>query len=234
MSVLGVLAEAWRLYRALFWRSLLITAAVFLVLDGVGAAAESAADAQWTLTLAGIFISVLTGFGDLVVEGALAEDGRDVHEGRELPSLRRLTGRMAPRIGLLLVASLVYAAGTNLGLLLLVVPGLIVATRWSLIVPVIVLEERGIREGFRRSSGLVKGHGWRVFSIVAIVFIASGIIEALLHELFFWIPEYYADLVGGYLASLIAAPYVAHALAVLYYRLAELEPGYRSGSSSAG
>jgi hypothetical protein len=234
VSVLGVLAEAWRLYRALFWRSLLITAAVFLVLDGVGAAAESAADAQWTLTLAGIFISVLTGFGDLVVEGALAEDQRDIDEGREPPPLGRLARRMAPRIGLLLVASLVYAAVTNLGLLLLVVPGLIVATRWSLIVPVIVLEDRGIRDGFRRSSRLVKGQSFRVFAVVAIVFVGSGLIEALLHELFFWLPEYYANLVGGYLASLLAAPYVAHALAVMYYRLVELEPGYRSGSSSAG
>jgi hypothetical protein len=234
VSVLGVLAEALRLYRALFWRSLLITAAVFLVLDGVGAAAESAADAQWTLTVAGIFISVLTGFGDLVVEGALAEDVREADEGREPPSLGRLTRRMAPRIGLLLAASLVYAAATNLGLLLLVVPGLIVATRWSLIVPVIVLEDRGIRDGFRRSSRLVKGQSFRVFAVVAIVFVGSGLIEALLHELFFWIPEYYADLTGGYLASLLAAPYVAHALAVMYYRLVELEPGYRSGSSSAG
>ncbi len=223
MSVRGVLKEAWHLYVGLFWRGLLVAAAIFLVLDLVGAAASAPASSKLAVLLAAVFVSLLTGFGDLVVEGALAEDSRELDEGRPPLPLKDLAGRMGSRLGIFVFASLVYAACVNFGLLLLVVPGLIIATRWSLIVPVIVFEDRGICDGFARSNRLVKGNGWRVFWVIAIVFVLSGILESLVRYLLFWIPEFYADWVGGYIASLIAAPYVAHSLAVVYYRLVDLD-----------
>jgi hypothetical protein len=223
MSVRGVLREAWHFYVELFWRGLLVTAVVFLVLDLVGSAVQAPATSKPAVLLSGVFVGLLTGFGDLVVEGALAEDSREVHEGRPPLAHRELAGRTGSRLAIFLLASLIYAACVSFGLLLLVVPGLIVATRWSVIVPVIVFEDRGIRDGFMRSNRLVKGNGWRVFWVIALIVVVSGILETLVNNLLFWMPELYADWLGGYVVSLISAPYVAHALAVVYYQLVDLE-----------
>lgn len=251
MSIWGVLREAASHYRRLFWRALFITAVVFLLLNLFNALVETAFDVEWAIVVSGILASLTVGFGDLVVEGALAHDGRDLHEGLE-PEPFRAWERVRPLIGVLLAASIVYAAASNAAAFTLVVPAAVVPDNWwvigtftaavivlevliatllCLIVPVIVLENRGVRSGFLRSAELVRGNLWRVLVVVVILFLGEGILESLCHDLFHGLDEFWAKLLGGYLASLIAVPYVAHALAVLYYRLASVQS---SGSSSSG
>ncbi len=223
MTVRAVLREAWRLYVLLFWRSLLIAAAIFLLLVIPGAVVDAQPDTSWTVFSASVLVLLFTSYGDFLVEGVLAEDVRDVYDGRPMPSMRDLARRIGPRLLTLAVATLVYSICFAVGFVLLVVPGLVILTRWSVIVPVIVVERRGMRESFRRSSRLVKGSGWTVLGILAIVFLGSGLLETLFDNLLFWLPEFYASWLGHFLVSALTAPFAAHALAVIYHRLVDLE-----------
>lgn len=228
MTVGGVFREAWRLYRVLFWRSLLIAFPIFLVLVIPGAILDVQEDTSWTVITASVLVALFTSYGDLLVEGFMAEDVRDVYEDRPLPSMRELAGRLRPLLLPLAGGTLVSSVAFVVGLLLLIVPGLIIITRWSLIVPVIVLERTGVRDAFTRSSRLVKGSSWKVFWIVLILFIGSALVETLFDNLLFWLPELYASWLGHLIASVLTAPYVAHALAVIYFRLVDSEQGRSS------
>jgi hypothetical protein len=223
LTVRGVLREAWRLYILLFWRSLAIAFAIFAVLVVPGAVVDAQPDTGWTIFLASLLVTLFTSYGDLLLEGALAEDVRDHYEGRPMPGMRELARRMRPYLLTIAAATLIYAVSFAVGLALLVVPGLIILTRWSLIVPVIVVERLGIRQAFRRSSRLVSGKGWTVFAILAIVLVLCGVFETLFDNLLFWLPEFYASWVGHLVVSSLTAPYAAHALAVIYYRVVDFE-----------
>lgn len=219
MSVRGVLRESWALYRLFFWRSLLIAAPIFLILDIPAAVIDVQPDTALTIALSSFALSLFTAFGDLLVEGVLAEDLRDHYAGLPIPGLRELGRRIRPVVLILALATFVYSAAVAVGLVLLIVPGLLMMTRWSVIVPVIVLERRGVGNAFRRCWQLVKGHSWGIAGVLSIIFIGSGIVEAFFDNLFFWLPEFYAHWVGTALVSTVTAPFAAHALSVIYYRL---------------
>jgi len=223
LSVRGVLRESWILYRLFFWRSLLIAAPIFLVLDIPSSVIDVRPDTTLTIALSSVALNLFTPFGDLLVEGFLAEDLREHYAGRPSPGIRELVRRIRPIFLILLGSTFVYSAGVAIGLWLLVVPGLVVLTRWSVIVPVIVLERRGVREAFRRCWQLVKGHSWKVLFLLTILFVASAIVEAFFDNLFSWLPEFYAHWVGTALVSTVTAPFVAHALSVIYLRLVDFE-----------
>ncbi len=223
MSVRGVLREAWRLYRRFFWRGLLIATPIFVVLVIPGAAVDSLHDTTWTVFFASLLVSLFTSYGDFLVEGVLAEDIHDDHEGLPPPRARELAGRIRPHLVTLLLATLVYSACFAAGLVLLFVPGVVVLVYFSVIVPVIVLEGHGMREAFKRSYRLVRGHFWPVFGILAIILVGSALLETGFDNLLFFMPEFYASWAGHLLVSALTAPYAAHALAVIYYRLVDSE-----------
>jgi hypothetical protein len=223
VSVGGVLQESWRLYRLLFWRSLLVAAPIFLVLDIPSSLIDVARDTVVTIALSSFALGLFTAFGDLLVEGILVEDLRDHYAGRPMPGIRELLRRVRPLLLTLAGSTLIYSAGVEIGLWLLIVPGLFFLTRWSVIVPVVVLERRGLRSAFVRCSQLVKGHSWRIFLVLAILFVATGVLEAFFDNLFVWLPEFYAHWVGTALVSTFTAPFAAHALSVIYYRLVDFE-----------
>ena len=83
-------------------------------------------------------------------------EGRTVRLGA---ILRRLP------LGRLLAADLAYAMLVFVGLILLIVPGLIFLTWYTLVAPAIELEHRRFRDGFRRSRELVRHRFWLVFAI---------------------------------------------------------------------
>jgi hypothetical protein len=221
VTVRGVLGEAWRLYLLFFWRSLLIAAPIFAVFVIPGAAVDSLHDTSWTVFFASLLVTLFTSYGDFLVEGVLAEDIRDERGGLPPPGTLELVRRIRPHLLTLLLATLVYSACFTAGLALLVVPGLIVLVYWSVIVPVIVLEGHGMRDAFRRSYRLVRGHFWPVLGILAIILVGSGLLETGFDNLLFWMPEFYASWLGHLIVSALTAPFAAHALAVIYYRLVD-------------
>lgn len=223
MTVGGILAEAGRLYVRFFWRTLAISAALFLVLTIPAAIVDVQHDTTWTIILASLLVTIFTAYGDFLVEGAITVDAQHHEEVGEPPSLRQLLRKTKPHALTLVGATLIYSVAIALGLFLLVIPGLIVLVRWSVIVPVIVIEGRNVRESFRRSNELVRGHSWTVLWTLLIIFLISAFVQTGFDNLLYALPEFVASWLGHFFVSVITAPYVAHALAVIYFRLVDSE-----------
>ena len=222
MSPRSVLVDAGRLYALLFRRSIATTTAVYIPIVAIEISWEEFTDGGAPGTLLGIvwFLALIA--GPLVVQGALVELVDDVHEGsRPRPTaalLRQTTRRLLSLAG----AVIAYSLAVCLGLVLLVVPGLYVLARWSLVVPAVMLEDATAGEAIDRSSELVEGRTLRVLVVVLV----SATVELALPELALWIPVCYVESAIGsgvtyYAVLVLGAPYVAHLLNVLYYRLAQ-------------
>lgn len=75
---------------------------------------------------------------------------------------------------LAVIAFLTYL-GFILGLVLLVVPGIMIAIAWAVVAPVRVVEHTSIFATFGRSAQLTRGHRWAIFGLVVIYVILGGI-----------------------------------------------------------
>jgi hypothetical protein len=69
-----------------------------------------------------------------------------------------------PVIGVSIVSSL----GILFGMILLLVPGIILAVIWTVAVPALVTENCSILEALRRSAELTRGARWKVFAIAGL------------------------------------------------------------------
>jgi hypothetical protein len=79
-------------------------------------------------------------------------------------------GYRPTRLGALLGLLLLSEAAIFLGLLLLVVPGLLLAVRWIMSVPIMIAEETGIVEALRRSWEETAGLFWPILVFVLILY----------------------------------------------------------------
>ena len=217
MSIGAVFEDAFRIYRRLFARSVVVAGLVFAVVGLGEALAARRATALVTL------VSLLLGLvGGLLVQGALVLAVRDLHERRPAEPTRELVDRTRERLGTLLGASLLYGFGVAVGVvLLLVVPGLIALARWALIVPLVVIERRGWRDAFARSNELVRGQTGRVLVLVVVANLLTGVVSFGIGSLFSFLPTFAATWLGGTVAGALTVPYQAQVLTVLYYRLTE-------------
>lgn len=212
LEIKGVLKDTWRLYRTLFLRSFLTG---FVVFAALGVFERSPV------------LAVLFGFmGTTLVQGALVEVVDSEHRGKRPASMTELYRKSGGRLGSLLAVSILTGLGVGLGFLLLIVPGVLLAIRWAVATPIVMLEGIGARSAMRRSRELVQGHRKAVFRVLMNIWIRTGLawfafsmLVALLANgsshpgMTFWL--------GGVLAGALVTPYAAHALNVVYYRLTE-------------
>jgi hypothetical protein len=216
LRVTTVLRDAVRVYRLLFQRSVTTAAVVYgaVALIGIGHHATSGPGAQ-TLALVAFLLNLS---GPLIVQGALVEIVRNVHDGRAPESIPELFRRGGERFWPLLGASFLYAFGVLAGLILLIVPAFIVAARWSLLVPLVMLERNTVGDARRRSAALVKGRTGRVLGCVFVTYLLT--IPPFL-ILAFSSTSFATTTFLTFLWSTLTAPFEAHVLTVIYYRLAD-------------
>jgi hypothetical protein len=104
--------------------------------------------------------------------------------------------------------------------------------RFELATPAVMLEKQGVRESFRRSSLLVAGSWWRVFGILALATLLSGIVAGILVVPFTIAANGTSGLfghgytvhftglllvgIGNFLAGTIVRPFSASVSALLY------------------
>lgn len=120
--------------------------------------------------------------------------------------------------GRLFVARFVAGILILLGMLLLVIPGLVLAVRYALIDPVVVLEGLGATDARQRSRELVRGKGWEILFAGAFGFLIVGVLNALIGVVFevveplqtFWgyvASDCVSDVLGLYLNALLMLYY---------------------------
>lgn len=223
MSIGGVLDEAWTLFTRFFLRFFLIALLVFAAINllyalVVAAISSDNNGAAIALAVLGLATAVI---GATWLQGAFVYAVQDARDGTFDASLSQIFGRVAPSILPLLGAGLLAGIGIAIGFLLLIVPGFILLTIWSVIAPVVVIEKRPVFEAFGRSRALVRGYGWTVFFIVIITGLLSGIASALLQAAFSALPEFLEIFIGSTIAQAVVAPFGAIAIAITYFRLRE-------------
>lgn len=216
--VSSVLSDALSVYRRLWRRSILVAGGVFLVV-----ALAEALTAEHP-TAGTLLVSLVLGLvGSLLVQGALVEVVRDLHEGRPAAPVRVYYQRTRGRLGTLLGATLLYGLGVAIGFVLLVVPGLVLMAHWALLVPLVMIEGRATGEAFGRSMELVRGRTGAVLVLVLLATLLTGIANTAITLAFAFLPRFSAAWIGGMVAGALTVPYQAHVLTVLYYRLTDPE-----------
>ncbi len=207
--VRDVVAAALRTYRQRFWRvagtafvvfgavAAIDALATVLVIDRhvsrpVGAVITSTASAVFSM----VGVVVYAGILDKVVGAHLHghPDLRVPEIWRVLP-LRRLVA-----------ADVVFALATLAGLALFVVPGVIVFTMWSLVGPVITIEDRSVRSALGRSWRLVRPHFWLTFCLVTLPLqVEQAVLHAIHYTDIFEHPLLPAFLLNGLLGMVIGS-----------------------------
>jgi hypothetical protein len=138
-------------------------AAVFVVTGIVAAALLAASPA---LALVGAVVGLVA---TMVFTGMVVELVSDLQDGRRDASAGQLLRAVRPVIGQLIIVGIVAGVGIVVGFVLLIVPGLILITVWSVVAPVVVLERPPGLGALRRSRELVRGSGWQVFLVILVL-----------------------------------------------------------------
>jgi hypothetical protein len=210
----GIFGEAWAIYRA-HWRHLIaIALVVYLLVAAIGA--------LLTLTLGwlGFALGVLVGFaGQFWLQGALIQAVGDVRDGRRDLTVSQTFERVLPRLNRIVVAGILLALGIGIGLVAFIVPGLVLLTIWLLVLPAIVLEDRGIGEAFGRSRALVRGYGWSVFGVIVLTVVLFLGVGFALDLLLLPLDDWLAGLVRSLVGNTVIGPFVAAVWTLVYYRL---------------
>ena len=216
----GVLAEAWGLYRRFAAHFLTIAFVLYLVTAIIVAVLTVSAGAT------GYFLAAIIEFiAAFLVQAAMIKAVQDVRDGRADLSIGGTISAAAPFVLPVAGASLLAGIGIGAGLVLLVVPGLILLTYWSLIVPTIVVGESGAMAAFGKSWRAISGHFWQAFGTYVLVFLIWIAVNIALGLVLLAVPAAIRSFVSSVVAGTLLAPFYALVVTLVYYRLSEAHAG---------
>ena len=191
LSVGEMLDAGFRLFRARFWTLVLCVLVpvvpLTIVATGVQASVDpnafdldSSESVDSGTALAGTLVASLIQFAAAalaiaacfrVISAAYLGEHAGVAE-----SLRNGLGRLLP----LIVAFFLVVVLVVLGLLALIVPGIWIAVKLSMVFPAVVFERTGPFAAIGRSWALTKGNWWRVFGTLLVVFLITFVLQLVL------------------------------------------------------
>ncbi len=210
----GVLGEAWTYYKRYAAHFLLIAFVIYVAAGIIAALLGLAGGIGLFL---GWIVSVVAAF---LVQAALVKAVQDVRDGQVDLNLGETVSAVLPFLGTVIIASILAGIGIAIGLALIIVPGLILLTFWSLIVPSIVVGGEGVFGSFRKSWRTVRGYAWHVFGTYVLVFlilivfnIVLGLILLPLHSLAA------RNAISSIVSGTLVAPFLALVVTLMYYRL---------------
>jgi hypothetical protein len=188
------------------------SAVVFVITGLVSALLVAAAPG---LALLALLLSLIA---TTLFTGMVVELVSDVQDGRRDHSAGELLRAATPVLGQLILVGIVAGIGILIGFVLVIVPGLILITIWSVAAPVVVLERPGVFAALGRSRELVRGNGWQVFGVIFVLFflviiVSSGIQIAADSA------GTGAGIVARVIVGILTGPISGLAAAVLYFDL---------------
>ena len=153
------------------------------------------------------------------LQGALVEAVADIRDGRADLTMGQTFRRVQQHLGTLAIAGILAGLAVAVGFVLLIAPGLYLLTIWSVLIPAIVLERRGVMEAFGRSRELVSGYGWSAFGVVVLCFLILIGVSIVVEIATIWLGGAFGDYVRSVISNTIGIPFLALALTNMYFRL---------------
>ena len=211
LSPSAIISRAFEIYRTQVGTLLAAAALIYLAQFVVNLVLPDSLD-----FIGSIVSLVLTAF----FTGMVVMLVRDLQDGHRDSSLGELFSSVTPVFVPVIVVSILFGIGVAIGLVLIIIPGLILLTIWSVAVPVTVIERPGIFAAFGRSRQLVKGNGWQVFGTILLVWLIAIVVGALGGLL----ASAFGGVIGALIVAIIGAliaPVVALTAALIYFTLVE-------------
>ena len=203
---------------------LMPVAAVVFVISGILAEVLEAAGPGLALLALLIKLVATTLFTGMVVRLVA-----DVQDGRRDSSPAELLRAATPVLGKLILVGLAAGVGVVLGFIAFLIPGLILLTVWFVAAPVVVLERPPGLKALGRSRALVRGSGWPVFGVIAVLFVGVGVAS----EVIIFLAAAASTAIGlivSVVVGVLIAPLAALPAAVCYFELRGLSsPGAAPG-----
>jgi hypothetical protein len=170
-----------------------------------------------------VAFELYVGYAELIV----AADRGAPPRPSTLSMLRRAVPLTPALVGTSVLAVTLPLAASGL----LVVPGLWLATKWSLFAPAIVHERLGPMSALARSSTLVRGVFWPVaVAATGSLLIEHAVIHGTAHTAEPALGSPLLGLVGAAVATAAVSGPAAFTISIIYERLAE---GVHAGSATA-
>lgn len=216
ISVGEVISETFSIYGQNLGALLGSAIVVFIVVGLLAGILQSAGGLILVLLATAVRLA-----GQALYTGFVVKLVQDVRDGRRDLALGDLFSAASPFILPLIGFGILFGIGVTIGFILLVVPGLILLTFWSVGAPAIVVEGIGPVDAFRRSWQLVRGDAWSVFGVLLVVFLIVIVIGVVLSAIANPIGDGEASTwIASIISTTITAPIFAIAVTVLYYDLA--------------
>jgi hypothetical protein len=152
------------------------------ILIGIAALIEGLLAITGSLILFAIGVAIALG-ASFLYTGYVVKLVQDVRDGKRDFTVGELFTHASPYVVTLVLNGLLAGIAIAIGFVLLIVPGLILLTIWSVISPSIVVEDKGVFDAFGRSRELVRGHGWNVFGAIVLAFLivfAVGLVASII------------------------------------------------------
>jgi hypothetical protein len=227
----GVLGEAWTLYKRHAAHFLLISFAIYLVI-GVITALLSLALGSFGAVLGGL-LSLL---GVFLLQAALVRAVQDARDGRIDLDLGATIRAAVPFLGSVTIAGVFASIAIGVGFGLVIVPGLILLTFLSLIVPEIVVGGASAYESFGRSWRTVRGYAWHVFGTYVLVFVIMIVGQYVVELILLALPYAARNSIADFVVGTLFAPFLAAVVTLVYDRLtaAHGQPTEPGGTAADG
>jgi MFS family permease len=211
LSPSAIISRAFEIYRTQVGTLLAGAALIYLAQFVVNLVLPDSLD--W---IGSIVSLVLTAF----FTGMVVMLVRDLQDGHRDSSLGELFSSVTPVLVPVIVVSILFGIGVAIGFVLIIIPGLILLTIWSVVIPVTVVERPGILAAFGRSRELVRGNGWQVFGTILLVWLIAIVVGALGGLL----ASAFGGVIGALIVAIIGAliaPVIALTAALIYFVLVE-------------
>jgi hypothetical protein len=121
------------------------------------------------------------------------------------------------RFGSVLLVAILVGITVAIGFILLIIPGIIFLTLFSVSIPAVVIENRRGTDAMRRSWNLAKEHFWHVLGVIVVAWIITTIVGSLLGAIGgdSWVGSW----IFSAIAQIITAPFSALVSVLLYLDL---------------
>jgi hypothetical protein len=213
ITVGGVVNETFSIYGANAVALLGASIVVFVIVGLVSGLLQNAG---------GVVLGLLGGIIELagyaLYTGFVVRLVQDVRDGRRDQTIGDLFSSAAPAILALIVFGILFGIGVGIGFFLVIIPGLILITFWSVGAPAIVVEGAGPIEAFGRSWRLVRGDAWSVFAALLVILLIVIAIRIVLSAIAIPVSDG-AIVIASIISGVITAPIFALAVSVMYFDL---------------